>query len=284
MKADKRFQNLPKSFWADVKVIGEVNGYSIRKKKGETEGKLKIPTLKEIIKVYKDRSLNIENIVRNDKATEHTEQIIDYFTYRASILENYIEPRLMNAEQAKAIFEELCLKYNPQCPIPMNKQKGEKRAPAYLTSIINILIEAHLKDRECDYDPKRLATITRDGIPIRTLSRRVDGAYPSTVNPIALWEIKEYYYTTTFGSRVAGGVYETLLDGMELEELYDNEGIKVYHYLMVDAYFTWWIQGKSYLCRMIDMLHMNLADEILFGFEVIERLPKLISEWIKEDI
>jgi len=28
-----------------------------------------------------------------------------------------------------------------------------------------------------------------------------------------------YYYTTTFGSRVEDGVYETLLDGMELEEL-----------------------------------------------------------------
>ena len=32
---------------------------------------------------------------------------------------------------------------------------------------------------------------------------------------MALWEIKEYYYTTTFGSRVADGVYETLLDGLE---------------------------------------------------------------------
>lgn len=41
-------------------------------------------------------------------------------------------------------------------------------------------------------------------------------------------EIKEYYYTTTFGSRVAGGVYETLLDGMELDELAQNEGVRVF--------------------------------------------------------
>ena len=39
------------------------------------------------------------------------------------------------------------------------------------------------------------------------------------MDPLAVWEIKEYYYTTTFGSRVADGVYETLLDGMELREL-----------------------------------------------------------------
>lgn len=55
-----------------------------------------------------------------------------------------------------------------------------------------------------------------DGVPLWTLARRVEGAFPSPVNPVAVWEIKEYYYTTTFGSRVADGVYESLLDGMEL--------------------------------------------------------------------
>src|SRR5208282_766488 len=91
----------------------------------------------------------------------------------------------------------------------------------------------------CDYDPHSLTTVTRAGIPLRTLARRVDGGFPSTVNPIAVWEIKEYYYTTTFGSRVADGVYETLLDGMELAELREKEGIHVLHYLFVDAHYTW---------------------------------------------
>ena len=92
----------------------------------------------------------------------------------------------------------------------------------------------------------------------------MDGAFPSAVNPVAVWEIKEYYYTTTFGSRVADGVYETLLDGMELEELREHEGIDVRHYLMVDAYFTWWECGRSYLCRIVDMLRMGYVDEVLF--------------------
>ena len=38
-------------------------------------------------------------------------------------------------------------------------------------------------------------------------SRRFDGAYPNIINPRIVWEIKEYYYATTFGSRVADGVY-----------------------------------------------------------------------------
>jgi hypothetical protein len=38
--------------------------------------------------------------------------------------------------------------------------------------------------------------------------------------------------------------------------------------------------GKSYLCRMIDMLHMGYVDEILFGYEVVEQLPRIVKEWV----
>jgi hypothetical protein len=132
----------------------------------------------------------------------------------------------------------------------------------------------------CDYNPQQLTTITRDRVPARTMARRVDGAFPSAINPIAIWEIKEYYYTTTFGSRVADGVYETLLDGLELEELRSHEGIHIEHHLMVDAHYTWWVKGRSYLCRMVDMLHMGYVDEVLFGSEVLERLPVIVKSWV----
>lgn len=107
----------------------------------------------------------------------------------------------------------------------------------------------------------------------------MDGAFPSVVNPVAIWEIKEYYYTTTFGSRVADGVYEALLDGLELEELAASTGRKVQHLLVVDDHFTWWECGRSYLCCIIDMLRMGYIDEILFGREVLRRLPPLVDEW-----
>jgi hypothetical protein len=162
----------------------------------------------------------------------------------------------------------------------MNKQKGDKKAPAYFTGMINMLIDANLEGLPCDFDPRELTTITRDGEPIRTLARRVDGAFPGPVNPIAVWEIKEYYYTTTFGSRVADGVYESLLDGVELEELREHEGVDVKHYLMVDDHYTWWDCGRSYLCRIIDMLHMGYVDEVLFGREIVERLPAIVSTWV----
>lgn len=215
-----------------------------------------------------------------NRVTKLGQSLLDYFDYRADVLSNHVRPRLMNVAEARLIFEQLKAKHNPHCPLPLNKQKGEKKAAAYLTCIVNILIEAHTNGLPCDYDPRELTAVTRNGHPLRTLARRVDGAFPSTINPIAVWEIKEYYYTTTFGSRVADGVYETLLDGLELQELREHEKIDIKHYLIVDDYNTWWNMGRSYLCRIIDMLHMGYIDEALFGREVIERMPGIVKEWV----
>src|SRR5260370_41244792 len=201
-----------------------------------------------------------------------------YFLHRAQVLENFVQPRLMEKDKAKKDLARLRRQLAPGCPLPMNKQRGKKRAHAYLTGIVNMLVEAGTEGYQCDYDPRQLTTITRDGAPVRTLARRVDGAFPSTVNPVAIWEIKEYYYTTTFGSRVADGVYESLLDGMELENLAEEESIRTRHYLVIDARDTWWKQGKSYLCRIVDMLHMGYVDEVLFGREAITRLPAIVPE------
>jgi hypothetical protein len=185
----------------------------------------------------------------------------------------------MNKDSAAAEFERLKAKLNPRCPLPMNKQKGDKRNYSYLTGMVNMLVEANIDGEPCDYDPRSLTTVTHNAMPLRTLARRVDGAFPSVVNPVGIWEIKEYYYTTTFGSRVADGVYETLLDGLELQELEMVAGRKVHHLLVVDDYFTWWDCGRSYLCRIIDMLHMDYVDEVIFGREVLTRLPILMREW-----
>jgi hypothetical protein len=186
----------------------------------------------------------------------------------------------MDVSEAKQLHDELHTELVPSCPLPMNKQKGDKKAPAYLTCIVNMIVEANADGLPCDYDPRGLTTVTRDAEPLRTLARRVDGAFPGIVNPVAVWEIKEYYHTTTFGSRVADGVYETLLDGMELQELREHEGIDVKHYLAIDAHYTWWTCGRSYLCRMVDMLHMGYVDEILVGREVPDRLPDLVKGWV----
>jgi hypothetical protein len=254
-------------------------GYTARK-----TGQIIVPELSQVKRALERNELGSAHLADDqDQPTALGQSILDYLTYRATVLNTFVEPHLMNVEQAKSEFERLQAQLAPKCPIPMNKQKGEKRTPAYFTGMINMLIEANSEGLPCNYNPRRLTSVTREGTPLRTLARQLDGAFTNVVNPIAVWEIKEYYYTTTFGSRVADGVYETLLDGMELEELREDEGVDVKHYLMVDAHCTWWKCGRSYLCRLLDMLHMGYVNEILFGFEIIERLPDLVKEWVAID-
>ena len=276
MVANHQFQNQPKMFWAYVRTLSQHLGYTVRGK-----GQIKIPTLSEIRTGLKELGLNPTRIATaKEVPTPLGTELGRYFEYRAEVLNTFVQHQLMDANNARKLFEELQRKAVHACPLPMNKQKGDKAKPAYFTGIVNMLIANATNGAECNYSPMELTTITLGGAPIRTLSRRVDGAFPKVVNPVAVWEIKEYYYTTTFGSRIADGVYETLVDGMELEELRENEHIDVKHYLMVDAYETWWEMGRPYLCRMVDMLHMRFVDEILFGREVVERLPVLAKEWM----
>lgn len=277
MTPDPRFLKQPKHFWANVRLISEKSGYTLRGK-----GQIKVPTLTEAVQTLEGQGLGTAHLRRDDgRPTTLGAILTRYFQHRADCLNQTVEPRLMDARAAAALFEQVRDELRPNCPLPLNKQKGTKRAPAYLTGLVNMIVEANASGLDCDYDPRSLTTFTRNGSPLRTLARRVDGCFPSVVNPVAVWEIKEYYHTTTFGSRVADGVYESLLDGLELEELRETEGLDVRHYLMVDARYTWWDCGRSYLCRLIDMLHMGYVDEVLFGREVVERLPILVSEWVE---
>jgi len=275
LKADKRFLAQPKEFWANVRTISQTVGYT---KRGV--GRVSVPTLEEIRRAFQTLKLTTTHIAADDgRLTKFGELLFAYFTHRAKSLNDFARTQLMNKDEAAIEFERLKESINSKCPLPMNKQKGEKRKFNFLTCMVNMLVEANIGNVPCNYDPHGLTTVTRNGVPFRTLSRRVDGAFPSIVNPVAIWEIKEYYYTTTFGSRVADGVYETLVDGMELEELKAVSNRKIYHILFVDAYYTWWDLGRSYLCRLVDILHMGFVDEVIFGREVLKRLPKLAKEW-----
>lgn len=268
------FARAPKSFWALVRSLSQHLGYTERR--ANADGAIAVHSIERQARALAELGLDSRIVTHTPLGAS----LATYFQYRADVLNGFVRQRLMDADEARELFSAYEKRLNPRCPIPMNKQKGEKRAPAYLTGLVNMLIEHAIHGEQCDFDPRELTTFTRDGKPVRTLARRVDGAFPSPVNPRAVWEIKEYYHTTTFGSRVADGVYETLLDGLELEEMADSEGITVEHYLFVDSYFTWWKCGRSYLCRLIDMLNMGYCTEVIFGREVVERLPEIASRWV----
>ncbi len=281
MQPNEKFKNLDLEFWANVKLLNQRLGYAKRKSKENPNPGFIIPTKEQIFQVFKDENLNSSRILNGNEFTDFGILLIEYMEYRGKILTDHIEPNLMNKDQARNMFNKTRKKLRPTCPLPMNKQKGEKKDHAFLTGLVNMLVEANIGSFDCDYDPRELTAITIDNFPVRILARRVDGAFPNVKDPKAIWEIKEYYYTTTFGSRVADGVYETQLDGWELWEAKTNLHRDIKHYLIVDDYFTWWSCGRSYLCRLIDSMHMGLVTEVIFGKEVIDRIPVLVKEWIE---
>lgn len=278
MRAFTEFADMPSEFWAFVKFVSEMLGYTARR-----EGIVRTYSENEIVELCKKKNTFVSNrLIR---------QAIRYFDMRADLLNNFAKEMLMDAETACAECEPLLrlhAKNNFRCKLPLNKQKGTMKQIAYFTAIINILAEKTI--RECiseldelgfDDDPRGLVYVwDKDRALIGASSRRFDGAYPSIESPRMVWEIKEYYYATTFGSRVADGVYETQLDGYEFRELFDRTGRKVHHVLFVDAYRTWWEQGKSYLCRIIDSLNMGLVDEVVIGREVFARWPELLESML----
>jgi len=162
------------------------------------------------------------------------------------------------------------------------------RQVAYFTALINIIAERTIReitkidDKGFDDDPRTLTYfVDANNHIIGASSRRFDGAYPRTINPLLVWEIKEYYYNKSFGSRIADGVYETQLDGFEFNELYKRTGIDVYHVLFIDAYDTWWNLGKSYLCRLVDAVNSGVVDEVIVGREIFTRWPELLYDIVR---
>ncbi len=279
MKAFPEFANMPPEFWALVKLTSEVLGYTVR-----NAGLVKAHTASKIAELCREKNTRVSD--------ELVGKVARYSTMRAALLNDFVKGALMDGETARIACEPLLRQHAEEgllCKIPLNKQKGDMKQIAYFTAMINILAEKTIKayapaagELGFDDDPHGLVYVRDDDRNlIGTCSRRFDGAYPGIENPRMVWEIKEYYYATTFGSRVADGVYETQLDGYEFKELYNRTGRKIYHVLFVDAYRTWWEQGKSYLCRIIDSLNMGLVDEVIFGQEIFARWPELLKSAVQ---
>ena len=274
MKAFNNFKDMDASFWAFVKFVSENLGYTER-----GEGFVKRYSIDTIRELCEEHGINA-----SEKVIAGTAQ---YSKMRADLLNNFAQKMLMDAQAASEEFRNWEMLHrigNYYCKLPLNKQKGEMKQIAFFTAIINIIAEKTIREITgnsyslgFDDDPRSLAYILDDDNRIiGASSRRFDGAYPNIENPKLVWEIKEYYYATTFGSRVADGVYETQLDGFEFKELYERTGRKVYHVLFIDAYRTWWIQGKSYLCRLVDAMNSGVVDEVIVGREVLTRWPELL--------
>ncbi|WKA53434.1 DUF7687 domain-containing protein [Planococcus shixiaomingii] len=281
MKANPNYLNKSSSFWAYVKLISERLKYS-------KKGALLVHSKEEVIKKLTELDINIEEDVLEDA--------LEYIEYRAELLTEH-KDYLMDGKTASEAYNYLKNKFPVDTytsTAPLNKQKGLMKQTAYLTAITNILTESTIrdfadrngleygKDIGFNHDPRSLSYVLGEDRNLEGIfTRRFDGAIPDVNNAHLIWELKEYYYTTTFGSKISGAVYESQLDGHEAKRIKNEAGVFVKHVLIIDSYSVWWEQGASYFCRISDMLHEGLVDEVIIGKEVFGRWPEIVEETLE---
>lgn len=168
MKPDNRFVGHPKSFWAHIRAISEQVGYTDRK-----TGGIKVPSLPEIVLALAELSgCSATSRSRGGcQPDAFRVSLAEYFRYRAATLNDVVRPLLMDAKVAEKLFKEVRSSLRSKTPVPMNKQKGSKKKPAFLTGLVNMLVDAHRQEVSCDLDPRQLTRVVKNGSPLRTLAR-----------------------------------------------------------------------------------------------------------------
>ncbi len=102
---------------------------------------------------------------------------------------------------------------------------------------------------------------------LHVTARNVDGAIPTLLNPILIWEIKEYWGITSGGSKMSDAVYECALVGRELRDFEKRTGLHVDHAVLLDGKDQW-RSRRSDLLRFCDLHYQGLVDTLIIGREI----------------
>jgi hypothetical protein len=152
------------------------------------------------------------------------------------------------------------------------------QSPKVIVSTIEVLTKAICEEQGLDVnvDPQKRASLISDDY-LWTSPRRLDGALPSLLNPVGLWEIKEYWGGTSGGSKMSDAIYECQLVGQELRTFSDSGGPYVHHYAILDGAQQWKAR-RSDLRRAVDLVCSGLLDELLVGEEILSEWPRIVRE------
>ena len=160
MKPNEQFLMQPKTFWAYVRSISQKLGYTV--KKGALKGSIKIPSLEEMADALIGLELDAATVRTPAGApTELGTRLMDYFSHRAGALNVEMPNQLMNADEAREAYDHLKTLRTYTCPFPQNKQKGLMRAPAYLTCMVNMIVETEIGEAACNFDRSNVGQKSR---------------------------------------------------------------------------------------------------------------------------
>lgn len=271
MLPETEFQTKGREFWSYVRLVSEQAGYQ-----PTGDGVAKEYDTGDLQDTVAEAEINPDPLLSglSGTATALGEDVLRYLNYRSGQVETALG-RIRTKQEATSQFEEYRGDFEMDTE-QLNKQGGDE--PLVFANSVNLVLE---RETGIDFDPnpRTLPTVLDSERQLQaTLPKWPDGAFPTARNPRAIWEVKEFYSSTTFGSRIADAIYEVMLFGEELDTLHTETDSDVQLYLMTDGYEAWQ-SGISYICRIIDILNMGYIDAAVFGEEVFTQWPDIVADW-----
>lgn len=271
MFANEEFHGRGREFWSYVRLISEQSGYQ-----PHGDELVKEYTVDDLRETVKKTGINDDPLLDgvSESITDLGSDVLDYLNYRSKQVEVALS-RIRTKDEAVAEFKKFSEGFEMDTE-QLNKQGSSE--PLVFANSVNLVLE---KETGVDFNPnpRMLPTVLDEEKNLQmTLPKWPDGAFPTARNPLGIWEVKEFYSSTTFGSRIADAIYEIMLFSEELDTLHNETGREVELYLMTDGYEAW-KSGVSYICRIIDVLNMGYVDAAIFGEEVFTQWPDIVDEW-----
>jgi hypothetical protein len=271
MHANEDFQGRGRKFWSYVRLVSEQTGYQ-----PHGDELVKEYDAEDLQETVKETGINAEPILGgfSEQTTNLGNDVLNYLNYRSKQVEVALD-KIRPRDQAMDEFEEFSKEFEMDTE-QLNKQGSSQ--PLIFANSVNLVLE---KETGVDFNPnpRMLPTVLDEDKDLQmTLPKWPDGAFPTARNPRAIWEVKEFYSSTSFGSRIADAIYEIMLFHEELSTLHNETGQEIELYLMTDGYEAWQ-NGVSYICRIIDILNMGYIDATIFGEEVFTQWPDIVDNW-----
>jgi hypothetical protein len=255
-------------FWHAVRMLLDVLG-------GRRTATTEAEVLAALRRADTDASRGLLAFVESDDKLPT--RLAEYLVYRAEQGKHLENEMLRTEDEAIANLAELgqleLQRYGTQST---DHHQSSKVLVATVEALTRIACQPH----GMTFDPNpqsRAAVVGAEHIWVSP--RRLDGALPGLLNPIAIWEIKEYWGVTGGGSKMSDAIYECQLVGMELRAFEDLHGIHVRHYVFLDGKAQWQAR-RSDLRRAIDLLCMGLINELIVGREVLTQWPRVVDELV----
>ena len=220
------------------------------------------------------------------KDNEHLSGQVDNFPIKSEhiiLLENYIplsakllEAALSNLRTEK-VAKSFCKKQKLAVGSTRTSNKSHHQSSKALVSAVSGIAAKVCKKKKVsvELDPQKRA-VWLSGNGLHVSARNLDGAIPSLDNPVAIWEIKEYWGKTKGGSKMSDAVYECHLVGLELRLFEATAKKNIAHIVFVDGKEQWGCR-KSDLLRFIDIHQQGLINYLIVGNEVESEWPKLAA-------